>query len=93
MTKVKCALIHQPGGPAGMTLVKFTPVDLPAGDILLGFSEAKVEHHPGEVLKDPKGNVADKIMIHPNSLITVATVSAGRFELGGVYDLALTASK
>lgn len=80
MPKIRCkvARISQTprqtddGDPAFTTHVKLTPINLPAGDIQLAFNKADVTFHPGQII--PQKGDAPKVMIHPDTLITSATV-------------------
>lgn len=76
----KVALISQTprsgedGEALKTTLVKLTPVNLPAGDIQLSFSKADVVFHPEHTLRDPKNpRVETKVMIAKEALIQEAT--------------------
>src|SRR5579863_8166508 len=51
-----------------LTLVKMTPQDAPAGDVLLGFHDAEVEWHP-ETFDESPGGDRNRRLIKKETLI------------------------
>lgn len=91
--KFKVAVIMQrtipraDGGTDQLTLVKMTPVDAAAGDVLLGFSEAELDWHP-VVYSEVDRNV--KIIKENNLIRSVKVVHVGQpftFAQDGEYVL------
>lgn len=68
--------IPRPGGEVSdlLTFVKLTPVELPAGDLLLAFPEAEVEWHPETHYKN-NDNVPVRKLVAAETLVAQAVVT------------------